>query len=410
MDNYLIAFLSSLAVNIILFFLWWHGRESLNLEKTRSRWLKEAKEDLQNSFKALSHDTLKATSSSFLELATAKLERWQQGAEHQFEASQKSFKELVTPLHDSLSKVQHHVKELENARSFAYATLSEQVKQLKETQGELHQETKNLVKALRMPHIRGRWGEIQLKRVVEMAGMIEHCDFVQQETVEGSEGRLRPDMVIHLPGNKEIVIDSKTPLLAYIEAVESKDEATRQEKLKDHARQVKAHLLQLGSKNYWEQFPQAPEFVVLFLPGEPFFSAACEQDPDLIEFGVDKKVIIATPTTLIALLRSVSFGWRQENIAKNAKAISLLGQELYERVRVLSGHFQEMKRGIDRTIQGYNKAVSSFESRVLVTTRKFKDLGATSGKEIESLVQIDQLAHEIGAVIEQDSPILSESD
>lgn len=379
------------AANLLLLYLVARYRAQLAMEVQKGAWLQSAKDELHNSFKALSHDTLQASTRSFLELATTKLEGWQKGAEYQFKASQNDLTQIVKPLHESLVKVEMHVKELEKARSAAYHTLTEQVKSLTQAQGELHQETKNLVKALRMPQVRGRWGEIQLKRVVEMAGMVEHCDFVQQSTVEGEEGRLRPDMIIHLPGGKQIVIDSKTPLFAYLEAIEAKDEVTRQNSLAAHAKQVRTHLLQLGTKSYWEQFPNAPEFVVLFLPGEPFFSAACEQDPELIEYGVDKKVIIATPMTLIALLRSVSFGWRQENIAKNAQAISLLGQTLYERVRVLTGHFDEMKRGLERTVAGYNKAVSSFETRVMVSARKFKELGSTGGKEIEPLTLIDQI-------------------
>src|SRR5882762_1534174 len=353
---------------------------------------KQAVAVLDQKFQALSRDALKDNSKSFLELANATLARFQESAKGDLELRTSAIDQLVKPLKESLEKVDGKIGELEKTRAGAYSELREQVKALATSQLHLQAETGNLVKALRVPHVRGRWGEIQLRRVVELAGMLQYCDFVEQETLATEDSRIRPDLIIKLPGNRTIVIDAKVPFDAFYESISTTDETIRLTKLKEHARLVRMHITALSRKSYWETVQPTPEFVLLFLPGETFYSAALEHDPKLIEDGVSDKVIIATPTTLIALLKAVSYGWRQEQMAANAQEVSKLAKDLYDRLRTFTGHFADIGKGLDRALDSYNKGVGSLEARVLVTARKFKERGAIAGDEIETLEPIDKAA------------------
>lgn len=356
----------------------------------RSESFKRVTEELAEKFKALSRDALKDNNQEFLSLARATLERFQETAKGDLELRQRAIDQLVKPLKDSLDKVDGKIGEIEKARTGAYAELREQVRALATSQLQLHAETGNLVKALRTPHIRGRWGEIQLRRVVELAGMLQYCDFTEQTTVETEDGRIRPDVIVRLPGNRTIVVDAKVPFEAFYESISTNDDAVRINCLKEHARLVRTHIGALSRKSYWESVQPTPEFVLLFLPGENFYSAALEQDPKLIEDGINQRVIIATPTTLIALLKAISYGWQQEHRAANADEVGKLGKELYDRLRTFVNYFADIGRNLDRALDSYNKGVGSLEARVMVTARKFKERGALAGEEIEPMEPVDK--------------------
>jgi len=359
--------------------------------------VQDAEKKLTDTFQALSAQALQRNNQSFLELAKTNLEKFQQSAKEDLTGRQTAIGELVKPLKDSLEKVDGKIQDLEKQRVSAYATLTEQIKFLSGTQEKLQFETSNLVKALRAPQVRGRWGEMTLKRVAELSGMVEHCDFTEQESRDVLDGRVRPDMIVKLPLGKQIVVDAKTPLQAYLNTLEAKSDEDYEFQLSEHARQMQDHMKSLAHKSYWEQFHPAPEFVVMFVPGENFFSAALKKTPNLIEDGVRQGVILATPTTLISLLKSVGYGWRQERLAENAEEISKLARDLYERLAVLGSHFDTLGRSLKKSVESYNNAVGALEARVLPQARRFQELGVSGKEGIKRIEVLDTVPRALQA-------------
>lgn len=355
-------------------------------------------EKLKGAFSVISQEALEQNNRAFLDLAKTSLEKFQEGAKGDLDQRQKTMAAQLTPFQEGLEKLHLGLMHLERERKGEHEVLKEQLRVLQAEEKALKLETANLVKALRTPLARGRWGEIQLRRVVELAGMLNQCDFFEQASGLSGEERLRPDLIVRLPGGRQVVVDAKVPLEAYLEAIHTDSETLKIELLKQHARQVRAHVVTLGRKAYWESFQPTPEFVILFLPAETFFSAALEMDPSLIEVGAEQNVIIATPTTLIALLRSVAYGWKQENLSKQVEKMHELAQELYKRLADMSSHFAKMGRALSSGVEAYNKGIGSFESRVLVTARKFKEMGISPGQiELDEIESVDKLTRELSS-------------
>ena len=352
--------------------------------------LEDAKAKLSDTFRSLAAEALAGNNSGFLTLAEEKFKALRDDATADLETRKKAIEVLVHPLTETLSAYQKEAKELEDKRLRELGSVGEHLRALASAQTTLQSETAKLVNALRSPQVRGRWGEIALRKTAELAGMSPHCDFVEQESVTTEDGRLRPDMVVKLPAGREVVVDSKVPFIGFLEALEAKTDEEREAALTRHARHVNQHVTKLASKEYWDQFTAAPEFVVLFIPNDSFLAAAAEKDPTLVESALTKKVMIATPTTFIALLLAIAFGWRQELVAESAQRISALGQELSDRMGTLAEHLIKVGGAIGKAVESYNAAVASFESRVLPSARKFKALGAGGKKEIEELQPIDQ--------------------
>ena len=353
----------------------------------RARAWEEDRDHLVGTFAQLSSEALRTNTEQFLTLADARLKETHEAAQGELGQRQEAISQLLHPLKDLLSRYEVGLRQMELERKGAYSGLTEQVKQMAASQDQLQKSTQNLVTALRAPQTRGRWGEMQLRRVVEMAGMVAHCDFDEQVTTAGEDGRLRPDLVVHLPGGAHVVVDAKVPLDAFLRATEAEDETTRQTQLAAHARQLRTHIDQLSKREYWRQFDPSPDFVVAFVPGDPLLDAAFEQDGDLIEHAIASRVLITTPTTLIALLRTFAQGWRDEAMAENARLVKDLGTDLYDRLRVMGGHFAKMHRSLTSTVEAFNDAVGSLESRVLVTARRFPDLSVVGhdAKEVAEL-------------------------
>jgi DNA recombination protein RmuC len=352
--------------------------------------LEQARDSLKDAFAAVSADILAQNNTRFLDLAKEKFGELQAGAVRDLAGRQKAIDDLVAPLRDSLTKVDAKLQDVDRDRASSHAVLAEQLRSLTLAQTALQSETGRLSRALRSPNIRGQWGELQLRRVLEAAGMLEGHDFEIQESVHGDDGRLTPDVIVKLPGGKHVVVDAKVALTAFLDALECDDEAQREQKLRDHARQVKDHVVRLGSKAYWTHFQPAPDIVVMFVPGEALLSAALQHDSGLLEFSMAKSVMLASPLTLIALLRAIAYGWQQEKIARNAMEISDLGRQLYERIAKLAEHWDNVGKSLGKAVTAYNGAVGTLESRVLVTARRLKDKGVSAGDELPEVEVIDE--------------------
>ena len=369
----------------------------------------EDRQRLVGSFADLSNQALQRNTEQFLTLADTRLKEAQEAARGDLAQRQQAITHLLQPLQETLSKYEQGLRQLELERKGAYATLAEQVRQLGSSNEKLRQETGNLVTALRSPQTRGRWGELQLRRVVEMAGMLAHCDFDEQVSVDTPDGRLRPDVVVKLPGGAQVVVDAKVPLEAFLRSVDASDEETRKIELVAHARQLRTHVDQLAKREYWNQFDPSPEFVVAFVPGDPLLAAAFEHDPALIEHAMANRVLLATPTTLIALLRTVAYGWQQEALTANARTVQRLGAELYERLRVMGSHLAKLQRGLTTTVEAFNDTIGSLESRVLVTARRFPELGVIGAgtKDLPELTPVSATArHPQAPELGEDQPTL----
>jgi len=351
--------------------------------------MEQAREQLNNTFGAIAGEALRQNNTEFLKLAQENLKQFHIKAEGELALKEKAVADLVHPIHKALEKTESQVREMEKERKQAYGALSKHLETMAESQQELRGETRHLVQALRRPEVRGQWGELTLKRLVELAGMVDHCDFYEQESARSGDTAHRPDMVVRMPDGREIVVDAKTPLDAYIQAVEASDEETRHKELQRHARNVRGRVKELASKQYWHQFKKAPDFAVLFIPGDQFLDAALKLDRQLLEDALQQKIILATPTSFVALLRAVAYGWRQETLAENAEKIRQVGEEMYGRLSTFAEHLTRLGRSLDNSIQSYNKAVGSFDTRILPAARRFSEMGIAAKKPVPEPDQIE---------------------
>lgn len=364
-------------------------RNQYAVEKEREIAFEAANAQLTRAFSDLANQSLQANSETFLKLAEQNLGTQQEKAKRELSEREKAVESLVKPIREALEASHKQIHDLEKSRREAYGGIRAQLEEMQSNQKSLQQETHNLVNALRRPEVRGRWGEITLRRLVELAGMVEHCDFQEQVHVTGEGQIIRPDMIVRMPDSRELVVDVKTPLDAYLEAVEAPDDVQRKLALERHAKNVHSHIRMLASKAYWEQFEESPEFVILFIPGDQFLSAALNERPDLIEYALSKQIILATPTSFVALLKAVAYGWRQLSLAENAKEIRILAEDLHARLGTFVGHMNTMGRQLARSVEHYNKAVGSLERSVLPGARKFVELGVHEKRAIEKLESLE---------------------
>ncbi|MDH3987056.1 MAG: DNA recombination protein RmuC, partial [Gammaproteobacteria bacterium] len=352
---------------------------------------------LKDTFNAMATEALNSNNEQFLRLAKESLGQFHIKAEGELEKREKAVENLVKPIRDALEKTEKQVERMESGRQQAHGALTKHLETMAESHRLLQSETRNLVQALRRPEVRGQWGELTLKRLAELAGMVEHCDFQEQASVQTDNGQQRPDMVVRMPDKREIIVDAKTPLDAYLSAVESVKDDERKTRLEQHARNVRARIRELSSKSYWQQFRHSPDFVVLFIPGDQFLSAALDVDHTLIEDALSQNVILATPTSFVALLRAIAYGWRQEVLAENAEVIREVGQDLYGRLATFAEHLSRLGRSLDSSVSAYNKAISSYDSRILPGAKKFTELGVTARKQPPRLEPVERSARHVEA-------------
>jgi DNA recombination protein RmuC len=381
-------------------------RSQQAVDSERAETIERAQTELSHTFRELARESLKDSSQSFLTLAEEHLGKHQEKAAGDLKQRQKAIETLIDPIRDALKESATQISEVEKERKEAYGSIREQLKSMGESQASLQTETRSLVNALRRPEVRGQWGEITLQRLTELAGMVEYCDFYQQEQIDTEEGRMRPDMIVRLPNGRELIIDVKTPLDAYLSAMEAKDEIGQEAHLKRHADNVRKRVRELSLKAYWAQFENSPEFVILFIPGDQFLSAALKRHPDLLEDALHRKVILATPTSLVALLKAVAYGWRQVALEENAKEIQALGEDLYKRLSTFSSHLSKLGRQLGSSVDSYNQAVGSLERNVLPGARKFAELGVAARKDIDELTPIEKAPRDVNVLaseIESDS-------
>ena len=374
------------------------------VESERVETMQRAQAELGHTFRELARESLKDSSQSFLTLAEEHLGKHQEKAAGDLKQRQKAIETLINPIREALKDSSTQIAEVEKERKEAYGSIREQLKLMSESQSSLQTETRNLVNALRRPEVRGQWGEITLHRLTELAGMVEYCDFYQQEQIDTEEGRMRPDMIVRLPNGRELIVDVKTPLDAYLSAMEAEDEAAQEAHLVRHADNVRKRVRELSLKAYWAQFEKSPEFVILFIPGDQFLSAALQRHPDLLEDALHRKVILATPTSLVALLKAVAYGWRQVALEENAKQIQALGEDLYKRISTFSGHLSKLGRQLGSSVDSYNQAVGSLEKNVLPGARKFAELGVAARKDIEELTPVEKAPRDVNVIASEIEP------